>query len=149
MSVLNAKAGAYEDESKIKKVDEFNEAYRLKEEGDVINWFEITTKEGCFSINDKFGEVMENKAGARYMKRTLALIFLKIKLKSKNSKDKDKAKDNGKSRNIDLGNPEMKKFLYGISVKRLISMAGTMGPGMQFTKKQVLDINKKLNKIKK
>ena len=149
VSVLNAKAGAYEDESKIKKVDEFNEAYRLKEEGDVINWFEITTKEGCFSINDKFGEVMENKAGARYMKRTLALIFLKIKLKSKNSKDKDKAKDNGKSRNIDFGNPEMKKFLYGMSVKRLISMAGTMGPGMQFTKKQVLDINKKLNKIKK
>ena len=36
-----------------------------------------------------------------------------------------------------------------MSIKRLISMAGTMGPGMQFTKEQVLNINRKLNKIKK
>ena len=141
---LLAKAGECTDESNIKKVDVFNEAYRLKEEGDVINWFEITTVDGYFSINDKLGEVLANKKGARFMKKTIVMLLLKMKLGAKKKPDAG-----SKSRKIDLNNPEMKKFLYGMSIKRLISMAGTMGPGMQFTKEQVLKINRKLNKIKK
>lgn len=141
---VTVKAGGCTDEGRIRKVDVFNEEYRLKEKGDVINWFEITTEEGCFSINDKFGEVMSNRRGAKLMKRTLVMIFLKMKLRPKKKPD---AKS--KSRNIDLKNPEMKKFLYGMSIKRLISMAGTMGPGIQFSKEQVLRLNRKLNKIRK
>ena len=78
------------------------------------------------------------------MKKKIVVLLLKMKLGSRKKPDAG-----SKSRKIDLGNPEMKKFLYGMSIKRLISMAGTMGPGMQFTKEQVLNINRKLNKIKK
>ena len=141
---LLAKAGECTDESKIQKVEVFNEAYRLKEKGDVINWFEITTKDGYFSINDKLGDVIANKKGAKFLKRTVVLLLIKMKLSSKRKPDAG-----SKSRKMDLSNPEMKKFLYGMSIKRLISMAGTMGPGVQFTKEQVLKINKKLNQIKK
>lgn len=51
-TTLVAKAGELTDESKIKKVDKFNEDYRLKEEGAVINWFEIETPAGYYSVND-------------------------------------------------------------------------------------------------
>ena len=143
-TTLLAKAGDCTDESHLKKVDVFNEDYRLKEEGDVINWFEITTVDGCFSINDKLGDVLANKQGERFMKKTIFMLLVKMKLGAKKKPDAG-----SKSRKIDLGNPEMKKFLYGMSIKRLISMAGTMGPGMQFSKEQVLKINRKLNKIRK
>lgn len=141
---LYAKAGDCTDESKLRKVAVFNEAYRLKEKGDVINWFEITTKDGYFSINDKLGDVIANKKGARFLKRTVVLLLIKMKLSSKKKPDAG-----SKSRKMDLSNPEMKKFLYGMSIKRLISMAGTMGPGVKFSKEQVLKINSKLNKIRK
>lgn len=121
---LSAKTGDCTDESKIKKVEVFNEAYRLKEKGDVINWFEITTKNGCFSINDKLGDVLANKEGESLLKKT---IFGKM----------------------DSANPEMKKLLYGMSIKRIISMAGTMSPGMKFSKEQVLQLNQQLNQIEK
>ncbi|MGN1147908.1 MAG: glycoside hydrolase family 2 TIM barrel-domain containing protein, partial [Lachnospiraceae bacterium] len=143
-TTLLAKAGDCTDESFIRKVDTFNEDYRMKEKGDVINWFEITTPEGYFSINDKLGDILATPKGARFIKGMIFKLVLKMKLHpSKKSQPKDK------SRNIDLNNPEMKTFLYGMSVKRLISMAGTMGPGLVFKKEDVLKINRKLNRIKK
>lgn len=112
--------------------------------GDVINWFEITTPEGYYSINDKLGEILASKKGARFIKFTMAKMLIRMKLNSrKNLQPKDK------SRKVDLNNPEMKTFLYGMSVKRLISMAGTMGPGLEFKKADVLKINRRLNRIKK
>ncbi|MGN0167305.1 MAG: glycoside hydrolase family 2 protein [Acetatifactor sp.] len=143
-STLTAKAGDCTDESTLRKVDVFNEEYRMKEAGEVINWFEITTVDGYFSINDKLGDILANKKGARFIKGMMIRILLRKKLRaSKNTQPKDK------SRKIDLGNPEMQTFLYGMSVKRLISMAGTMGPGLEFKKEDVLKINRKLNRIKK
>lgn len=47
-SELRAVAGSCTDESHIRKVDTFNEAYRLKEKGVVLNWFDITEPEGYF-----------------------------------------------------------------------------------------------------
>ena len=143
-TTLLAIAGKCKDESFLRKVDTFNEAYRMKETGDVINWFEITAPDGYFSINDKFGEIAANKKGSRYLYFTLAKMMLSAKWKArKNKQPKDK------SRNIDLKNPDMMKLLNGMSVKRLISMAGTMGPGFESSKEEILKINKKLNRIKK
>lgn len=51
----------------IKKVDEPNPDYRMPVTGDVINWFEITTPEGYFSINDTMGDIMANPEGAKLM----------------------------------------------------------------------------------
>lgn len=141
---LLAKAGTCTDQSIIHKVDTFNEDYRLKEKGDVINWFDITAPEGYFSINDKLGDILETKKGARFMKFTMLKLLMKMKLQSRSKKQTDES-----SQKLDLNNPEMKKFLFGMSVKRLISMAGMAGPGMEFSKEEVLKINRKLNRIKK
>ena len=45
-------------------------------------------------------------------------------------------------------NPDMMGFLYGFTVKRLLSMMGTAGAD-PLTKEEILALNKKLNKIKK
>ena len=42
---LRAVAGSCSDESTIRKVEQFNETYRLKEKGAVLNWFDITQKD--------------------------------------------------------------------------------------------------------
>lgn len=73
---LTVRAGELTDESVIKKVDTFNEDYRLKEEGDVINWFEITTPTGYFSVNDTLGDIMSTFRGKIFLARML-MLFLK------------------------------------------------------------------------
>ena len=45
-------------------------------------------------------------------------------------------------------NPDMMGFIYGFSIKRLLSMMGMAG-AEPLTKEEILAINKKLNKIKK
>ena len=45
-------------------------------------------------------------------------------------------------------NPDMMKFLTGFTIKRLLSMMGTMG-AEPLSKQEMLDLNAKLNKIKK
>ncbi|MEE1319990.1 MAG: glycoside hydrolase family 2 TIM barrel-domain containing protein [Acutalibacteraceae bacterium] len=57
-TVLTAKAGDFTDESLIRKVDTFNESYRLKEKGAILNWFDITEVEGHLSLNDKMSDVL-------------------------------------------------------------------------------------------
>lgn len=147
LTKLTAKAGQCTDESEIRKVDVFNETYRMKEQGDVLNWFEITAPEGYFSINDKLGEIMKDKKGARYIKAVIVKAYAKKKLCSW-KKGEEKGRE-AKGHSINLNNPEMKRFLAGMSVKRLLSMAGTMGPQFEFHKEDVLRINRRLNRIKK
>ncbi len=57
------KAGDLTDEAQIRKVDKFNEDYRLKEEGAVINWFEIETPAGYYSVNDTLGDILSTFRG--------------------------------------------------------------------------------------
>lgn len=129
------------DESLIRKVDKPNEDYIMKENGDVLNWFEITTKEGYFSINDKIGDILANPKGAKYLKRMLFFMMLKHK------KELDVNKKNSKMGSKE-GMANMKDFISGFTLKRIISMAG-MGMGIHISKEETLKINKQLNKIKK
>ena len=60
---LLAVAGECKDESFIQKVEKFNEAYRLVEQGAVLNWFDITEKEGYCSLNTKISDIMGTLRG--------------------------------------------------------------------------------------
>lgn len=60
---LIAKAGSCSDSAVIRKVEQPNLAYILKEEGDVINWFEIETPAGYLSINDTLGDILATFRG--------------------------------------------------------------------------------------
>ena len=131
---LVAKAGACEDASKIVKVEEFNNDYRMVETGDVLNWFDITEVEGHFSINDKAGDVLKTMKGK--------LLFMGLMKKALS----------GSKGLVDAStfeaSADLMGFLGGFTVKRLLSMMGTMG-AKPLTREEMLEFNAKLNKIKK
>lgn len=134
-TTLTAKAGACSDESHIKKVEVFNEEYRMKESGDVLNWFEITTPEGYFSINDKLGDILANPEGMKFFGGLMSKMMSGA----------------GDTAGFDLGNSNegVMKMMNGFTVKRLFSMLGTMGAKDKITKEDMLGINTALNQIKK
>ena len=131
---LVAKAGACEDTSKIVKVDKFNDAYRMVETGDVLNWFEITAPEGYFSINDKMSDLMQNAEGRAMMMQTMQAAMAGQKTMADATQMMD--------------NEAMAGFMGGFTIKRLMSMMGAMG-AKPLTKEQMLGFNTMLNKIKK
>ena len=132
---LKAVAGDCTDESVINKVDTFNEAYRLKEEGAILNWFDIEEKPGRLSLNSKMSDVISTFRGK--------LIFAKLMGKMLGGKKKgEKAKPMG----FEV-TPEMLSMMSGFTVLRLLTMAGGMMDA-KFTKEDLLNLNKKLSKIK-
>ena len=132
---LKAVAGACTDESVINKVDAFNEAYRLKEEGAILNWFDIEEKPGRLSLNAKMSDVFATFRGK--------LILMKLMGRMLGGKKKgQKAKPMG----FEV-TPEMVSMMSGFTVLRLLTLAGGM-MDTKFTKEDLLKLNKKLSKIK-
>lgn len=136
---LTAKAGSCSDESTLRKVEVFNEAYRMKETGDVLNWFDITAPEGYLSINDRISDVMAAPEGRAYLGQLM--------LQLSGAGDGDK-KDGAAGLGGMLTNEDMMKMMSGFTVKRLFGMMGTAGM-KKFTKEQMLEINLGLNQIKR
>ena len=143
-TVLTAKAGDLTDESKIRKVDSFNEDYRMKEEGAVINWFEINTPVGYYSVNDTIGDIMGSFRGKLAMLKIGAMLLKVLKGDSQPSDEPKKKKSKGANVMGFKPSKEMLQLGYGFTVKRVISMLGG-----KFTKEQILKINAILNKVKK
>lgn len=135
-SKLIAKAGDCTDESVIKKVEAFNEAYRMKEEGAVINWFEINTPPGYYSVNDTIGDIISTFKG-----KIFALKLVKILKKSLSASSGDK---NGMSVTGVKINKTMIEMAKGFTLKRALMMLGG-----KVSKEDILKINDMLNKIKK
>ncbi|MBR2370532.1 MAG: glycoside hydrolase family 2 protein [Clostridia bacterium] len=129
---LVAVAGACRDESRIRKVETFNEDYRLKEKGAILNWFDITEVEGHFSINDKISDILKTVQGK--------MLFMGLAAKMIPKKG-DKVMGGFEM------NEGMMQMLGGFTVLRLSGMIGTMG--VNLTKEDLLKLNAKLNKIKK
>jgi beta-galactosidase len=134
---LVAVAGELKDESVIRKVDTFNEAYRLREKGAVLNWFDITEKEGYLSLNDKMGDVLATVRGK--------LLFMGLMAKFMGGKGGKDGKMEAMGFEI---NADMMTMMNGFTVLRLFTLMGGM-MNAEFTKEQLLDLNKELNKIKK
>ena len=143
-STIVAKAGELTDEGKIRKVDQMNMDYVLREAGAVLNWFDIDSPEGYFSLNDKIADIMKSKRG----KMWFIGVGLKIKKKMNESKKKSDKKNSG-GFEVDLGSADsgLMQMMGGFTVLRLTSMMGMMN--ISFTKEELLKMNKKLNKIRK
>lgn len=143
-----------EDESHIRKVEEFNESYRMKESGEVLNWFDITEPEGYCSINDKLGDIAATVRGKVFLTRLIISILHKEKKKKSGEKNAEQTgeKKGGASAGVDVGkmlkSGQLTDMISGMSMKRIFSMMGTAGM-TPLTKKQMLAINKEVNKIKK
>ena len=144
-TTLVAKAGELTDESFIRKVDTFNEAYRLVEKGAVLNWFDINEREGYFSLNDKMGDIMATLRGKLWFAGMMLTMKKKMDAGKKPAKDGEK-KQGGFS--IDLKSIEgFSQMLGGFTVLRMTSMMGMAN--VSFTKEDLLKMNAKLNKIRK
>lgn len=135
---LTAKSGEYSDESVIRKVDTFNEDYRMKEEGAVINWFEITTPPGRYSINDTIGDIISTLRG-----KIFAVKLLKIISKAMSTNSDGKKKSGAGVAGFKL-NKTMLSIAKGFTLKRALMMMGG-----KISKEDILKINAMLNKIKK
>ena len=133
---LEAVAGECRDESFIRKVDTFNEDYRLVEAGAVLNWFDIDEKEGRLSLNSKMSEVISTFRGK--------LLFMRLIAKIMGGKKKGGKKQKVAGFEV---TPEMMSMMGGFTVLRLLSMMGGFMDA-NFTKEELLALNKKLNKIK-
>lgn len=148
-TVITAKAGNLTDESRINKVDKFNEKYRMKEEGAVINWFEIETPAGFYSVNDTIGDILSTFTGKLAALRIAGILLPTLKGDKKKASDKgsEKKKKDTTIMGFSINLPMIKMALdmgKGFTVKRALSMMG-----IKFTKEQILKINAILNKVKK
>ena len=124
---LVAVAGDCKDESLLRKVDKFNEDYRMKEKGAVLNWFDITMPEGYLSLNDKMSDIVASDEGRAIVGELLA-----------------KKDDSGmKVAGFEV-NEAMMQMLGSFTLIRLLGMLN----GGQ-TKEQLLEANAKLNRIVK
>ena len=128
-TTLVAVAGDCKDESFIRKVDTFNEDYRLKEKGAVLNWFDITAPEGYFSLNDKLSEIMKAEEGRGLFAALMGQMM--------------QGTGNG-GMEMPAGMMEM---MGGFTVLRLCSLMGAAN--VKVTKEQLLGLNAQLNQIKK
>ena len=143
-TTLVAKAGELTDESFIRKVDTFNEEYRMKEVGAILNWFDITEREGYFCLNDKMSDIMATVGG----KIWLGTMMLTMKKKMDENKKPDEKGEKKGGFNVDLKSIKgMGQMLGGFTVLRLTSLMGMAN--VNFTKEELLKINDQLNKIRK
>ena len=110
---LEAVAGGLRDESVIRKVDTMNPDYILREQGAVLNWFDITEIEGRHSLNSKLGEVAKTLRG----KLWFAGLFLTLAKKMRAAAPKSDGKKKKKGKNPDMI-ADVMKMIGGFTVLR-------------------------------
>ncbi len=141
---LKAVAGDCVDESVIRKVDTPNEKYILKENGAILNWFDVDAPEGRFSLNDTVEDILKTLRGK------LWLLSFGMLLKKKMNAGKSEKAEGEKSGGFSVSMKNMKGMMGmigGFSVLRLSTMMGMAN--VSFTKEELLKQNAKLNKIRK
>lgn len=131
-SVLKAVAGEYTDESQIRKVAAFNEEYRLKEKGAVLNWFDIAELHGCYSLNDTLGDIMKAPEGEMLLKSLMESMM--------------QSGAGTAGMQLEMSDSLM-QMVQGFTVLRMISTFGMLAEPL--SKEQLLALNAQLNQIKK
>jgi len=132
-TLLTVVAGECTDASMIRKVEVFNEAYRLREKGAILNWFDITAPEGYFSLNDKLSDIMASEQGR--------VLFSQMFKQMTSSAGQDSM-----MAGMDVS-AELMQMLGSFTILRMTSMMGAAG--LKPTKEMLLGLNAELNKIKK
>ena len=132
---LEAVAGTLKDESVINKVDTFDESYRLVEKNAILNWFDITEREGYCSLNTPISEILGTIRGKIFLAYMTSKLMKQIK----------KNQTNGKNKSGFQISDGLLQLVGSFTILRISSMGGMVG--LEFTKEQLLDYNKKLNRI--
>ena len=128
---LVAVAGDCRDESMIRKVDTMNMDYVLREQGAVLNWFDITEVEGRFSLNDTLGDISKTLRGKLWFAR----LFLALAKKQSGKNNKSDGKKKKKGKNPDMNSGVM-NMISSFTVLRFTGMLGIRN--ISFTKEELL-----------
>lgn len=128
---IAAFAGECKDESRITKVDIFDESYRLTDTGTVLNWFDIEAPDGYLSINDRIDVIMKTEGGSKIVNDVLKRLFEGQKSDTP----------------TDLEPSSMFKMLGSFTLVRFLGMASMMN--VEPTREELLALNRALNKVKK
>ena len=145
-STIVACAGDLSDEGMIRKVDERNMDYVLREVGAVLNWFDVVEVEGRYSLNDKISDIIQSRRGKLWLLRVG--LGLKKKMDANKKGTKGEKKNGGFEVNLkDAGGSGLMDMMGGFTVLRLSSMMGMMN--ISFTKEELLKLNRQLNRIRK
>jgi len=141
-TTLCAVAGDCRDESFLRKVEVFNEEYRLKEANAVLNWFDVTEKEGYCSLNTKMSDIMATPMGKAWFAAMMLTMKKKMDTAGKGVPEEKKA---GFSFSLkDIGS--FSQMLGSFTVLRLSGMLGMVN--IHFNKEELLEMNRQLNKIR-
>ena len=126
---IEARAASCVDAMTIRRVESPNPAYAFLQKGDVVNWFDRESfREDCFSIKDKFGELMAHpEAGP-----LVGAMMTKIR-----SSRGDVAKSTAQNANL-------QKMMAGMRFESMLKQAGKAVTG-----EEIAALNRKLQKIRK
>lgn len=137
-TTLEAIAGDCKDHSFIRKVEVFNEEYRLKEKGAILNWFDITAPEGFYSLNNKISDIMESEEAGKILTEFLTPLVSSMM----------GADTVGEQKEEDKENSSLNKIVTMMGSFTVIRLTSLLGAGhVEVTKEQLLDLNEQLNKV--
>ena len=130
-TALNAKAGECTDECLIRKVARPNPNYVLRQPGAVLNWCDVTVKEGFFCLNDRFWDLMKAPGGVLWLGKLLVQVVKKLCAPKKST------------------SPAQGILVFHKDITVLQYFALLDQIKVHFDKDELLRINDQLNKIKK
>ncbi|MDO4490996.1 MAG: glycoside hydrolase family 2 TIM barrel-domain containing protein [Lachnospiraceae bacterium] len=137
---LEAVAGQCRDESMIRKVEKMNPDYILREQGAVLNWFDITEIDGYFSLNDTIGDILTTEEGQCWFAELNTLMAAQM--------GQAQAESEGAGQNQAVAMDEQTiSMISNFTVLRFTGMLGMRN--ISFNKEELLAMNAKLNTIKK
>ena len=123
----------------------FNEAYRLKEKSAILNWFDITVKEGFYFLNDKLKDLMKSEEMIRMLMNKMGQFIFDIMGIGAAEIIRD---ENGEfSKETFEKMLVMMKEVDNYTVLRLLGFSGFSQEVM--TKEKLLEINEEMNKVRK
>lgn len=130
-TALTAKAGICTDESLIRKVSRPNPDYVLRQPGAVLNWCDVTAKEGYFCLNDRFWDLTKAPGGVLWLGKLLVQVVKKLCGPKKNTSSAS----------------GLFVFHKDITILQYFALLDQIK--VHFDKEELLRINDQLNKIKK
>lgn len=130
-TALTAKAGVCTDESLIRKVSRPNPDYVLRQPGAVLNWCDVTAKEGYFCLNDRFWDLTKAPRGVLWLGKLLVQVVKKLCGPKKNTSSAS----------------GLFVFHKDITILQYFALLDQIK--VHFDKEELLRINDQLNKIKK
>ncbi len=130
-TALTAKAGVCTDESLIRKVSRPNPDYVLRQPGAVLNWCDVTAKEGYFCLNDRFWDLTKAPRGVLWLGKLLVQVVKNLCGPKKNTSSAS----------------GLFVFHKDITILQYFALLDQIK--VHFDKEELLRINDQLNKIKK